>query len=127
MGAIDIYAKYPTVGEKREGNVSSGFLKRIYRNNSPSKKFVAVEHIRFYAALLSVILIYCIFFSFRKSESLSFDDAFIYGEIVTLLINNKNYDDSRLATYLILWAQVMGIGKFGFFYYILYFKGYSFF
>ena len=41
----------------------------------------------------------------------TFDDAFIYGELVTLLINNQFYDDPRLTKYLILWAEVMGIGR----------------
>jgi hypothetical protein len=42
----------------------------------------------------------------------TFDDAFIYGELVTLLINNQFYDDPRLTKYLILWAEVMGIGMY---------------
>lgn len=37
------------------------------------------------------------------------EDAFIYGELVSLLMSNKLYDDKRLAKYLILWAERMGI------------------
>ncbi len=46
-----------------------------------------------------------------KSESQTFDDAFIFGELVTLLINAQKYDDPRLPKYLILWAKAMGIGE----------------
>jgi hypothetical protein len=43
-------------------------------------------------------------------NSKKFDDAFIFGELVLILINEKNYDDARLSKYLILWAKIMGIG-----------------
>ena len=46
-----------------------------------------------------------------SENNLTFDVAFICGELVTLLINSKSYDDPRLAKYLIFWAKVMGIGK----------------
>ena len=43
--------------------------------------------------------------------TLTYDDAFIFGELVNMLINTQKYDDPRLVRYLILWAQVMGIGN----------------
>jgi hypothetical protein len=43
------------------------------------------------------------------NSSKSFEDAFIYGELVTILMKNKLYDDSRLSKYLILWAERMGV------------------
>ena len=44
--------------------------------------------------------------------TLSFDDAFIFGEIVSLLMKQEKYDDPRLIKYTILWGKVMGTGKF---------------
>ena len=45
------------------------------------------------------------------SPESSFDNAFIYGELVTLLMQSKSYDDERLVKYLTLWASAMGLGK----------------
>ena len=46
----------------------------------------------------------------KKKENNLFDDAFIYGELIRILMNEKKYDDPRLAKYLILWAKIMGTG-----------------
>ena len=46
----------------------------------------------------------------NKKASSSFDDAFIYGELVSLVMSAKKYDDQRLPKYLILWAKIMGTG-----------------
>jgi hypothetical protein len=35
--------------------------------------------------------------------SLSFDDAYIFGEIVSILMKNEKYDDLRLIKYMVLW------------------------
>jgi len=46
----------------------------------------------------------------KKKEHSLFNDAFIYGELVVLLMGEKSYDDPRLAKYLTLWAKIMGPG-----------------
>ena len=51
--------------------------------------------------------IYC---CFPFSNPPSFDDAFLHGEIVRILINAERYDDNRLCNSLILLGKAMGIG-----------------
>lgn len=48
---------------------------------------------------------------FPFSESPSFDDAYIHGEIVRLLIKQEQYDDPRLGPNLIAFGRVMGINS----------------
>ena len=57
---------------------------------------------------LSAVEIYC---KFPVSENLTFDDAYIFGEIVRLLMKLEQYDDPRLAANMISLGKVMGIGK----------------
>ena len=57
----------------------------------------------------SAVDIYC---KFPVSENLTFDDAYIFGEIVRLLMKLEKYDDPRLATNMISLGKVMGIGKY---------------
>ena len=52
--------------------------------------------------------IYC---RFPVSETPTFDDAYIFGEIVRLLVKNDKLDDPRLETNLIALGKVMGLGK----------------
>jgi hypothetical protein len=33
----------------------------------------------------------------------TFDDAYIFGEIVSVLMKNEKFDDQRLPKYMILW------------------------
>ncbi|XP_071962692.1 uncharacterized protein [Antedon mediterranea] len=47
---------------------------------------------------------------FPFPESSSFDDAYIHGEIVRILMKNQKFDDPRLEPHLIAWGRVMGIG-----------------
>ena len=58
---------------------------------------------------LSAVDIYC---KFPVSENLTFDDAYIFGEIVRLLMKLEKYDDPRLAPNMISLGKVMGIGKY---------------
>lgn len=44
-------------------------------------------------------------------EGQSFDNAFIPGEIVRLLMKCEKYDDPRLPVNMISYGKVMGIGK----------------
>nr|XP_033794691.1 uncharacterized protein LOC117357752 [Geotrypetes seraphini] len=46
----------------------------------------------------------------KPIQDQSFDDAYITGEIVRLLIKHERYDDPRLATNMIAYGKVMGIG-----------------
>ncbi|XP_002731401.1 uncharacterized protein LOC100373099 [Saccoglossus kowalevskii] len=48
-------------------------------------------------------------FPFPEGDS-SFDDAYIHGEIVRLLMKAEKYDDPRLEKHMIAWGRVMGIG-----------------
>jgi hypothetical protein len=45
-----------------------------------------------------------------NAQSPSFDDAYVFGEIVNILMKNELYDDHRLAKYMVLWGRVLGIG-----------------
>ena len=51
-----------------------------------------------------------IYSRFPISDDPSFDDAFIFGEIVRLLMKSAEYDDSRLSPNLIAMGRVMGLG-----------------
>ena len=46
----------------------------------------------------------------EANNKAKFDSAFIYGELVSILMNGKQYDDLRLPKYLTLWAKIMGTG-----------------
>jgi hypothetical protein len=93
MGAVDVYARYPVVIEEQKkdengsgGAVSSGHLRNVFRRAGPDSRQTAT-----------------------MSHS-GLDDAFICGEVVTIIMNSQKYDDPRLAKYLIFWARIMGIG-----------------
>ena len=51
-----------------------------------------------------------IFSKFPVPENPSFDDAYIFGEIVRLLMKNEKYDDPRLRDNLIAYGRVLGLG-----------------
>ena len=42
-------------------------------------------------------------------ETLTFDDAYIHGEIVRILMKQQKYDDPRLGPSLIALGRVMGL------------------
>ncbi|PIK36475.1 hypothetical protein BSL78_26693 [Apostichopus japonicus] len=44
-----------------------------------------------------------------KEES-TFDDAYLHGEIVRILMKQEQFDDSRLGRHMIAWGRVMGLG-----------------
>ncbi|XP_074656502.1 uncharacterized protein LOC141909757 [Tubulanus polymorphus] len=50
-----------------------------------------------------------IFAKFPVSDTASFDDAYIHGEIVRLLIKCEKYDDPRLGPNMISWGKIMGL------------------
>ena len=52
-----------------------------------------------------------VYTKFKTGATPTFDDAYIFGEIVNLLMKQEKYDDARLIKYAIQWGQVMGIGK----------------
>ena len=52
-----------------------------------------------------------IYARFPVSENASFDDAYIFGEIIRLLMKLEKYEDSRFEPNMIKMGQVMGIGK----------------
>jgi len=51
-----------------------------------------------------------LFSKFPTSENGSFDDAYINGEIVGILMKHKKFEDPRLPEYMIKWGQIMGFG-----------------
>lgn len=51
----------------------------------------------------------------RSSDENSFDDAYLSGEIVQILMKHEKYDDPRLCEHMISWGRVMGIGAYVFF------------
>ena len=52
-----------------------------------------------------------VYSKFPFSQPPSFDDAYIHGEIVRLLMKQEQYDDPRLGPNLIAFGQVMGINS----------------
>ena len=52
-----------------------------------------------------------IYSRFPVAAEPTFNDAYIFGEIVRLLIKNQKYDDPRLETNMIGLGRVMGLGK----------------
>ncbi|XP_043916076.1 uncharacterized protein LOC122792348 [Protopterus annectens] len=59
--------------------------------------------------LLAAVDIYCRF-PLKPVQEQTFDDAFITGEIVRLLMKLEKYDDPRLPPNMIAYGKVMGIG-----------------
>ena len=51
--------------------------------------------------------VYC---KFPLSENPTFDDAYIIGDIVRLLMKAEKYDDPRLQKYMISYGKVLGLG-----------------
>ena len=56
---------------------------------------------------MAAVDVYC---KFPQSEEASFDDAYIYGEIVRLLMKHEKFDDPRLGPNMIMIGKIMGIG-----------------
>lgn len=50
-----------------------------------------------------------IYSKYLFKELLMFDDVYIYGEMVCLLMKNQKYDDFRLGLSMILFGKVMGL------------------
>ena len=57
---------------------------------------------------MSAVDIYC---RFPVSENATFDDAYIFGEIVRLLMKHEKFDDPRLGPNMIALGKVMGLRK----------------
>ena len=58
---------------------------------------------------LSAVDVYC---KFPVAENPSFDDAYIFGEIVRILMKGEKFDDPRLAPNMITYGKILGLGKF---------------
>jgi len=50
-----------------------------------------------------------IYSKYPFKEPLTFDDAYIHGEVVRLLMKNEKYDDPRLSPSMISLGKVMGL------------------
>ncbi|XP_071996515.1 uncharacterized protein [Engystomops pustulosus] len=59
---------------------------------------------------LGAVDVYCQYPQ-KPSQERSFDDAFIPGEIIRLLMKNEKYDDTRLPDSMISYGKIMGIGS----------------
>jgi len=57
---------------------------------------------------MGAVDVYC---KFPVSEKPSFDDAYIFGDIVRLLIKAEKFDDPRLAPNMITYGKILGLGK----------------
>ena len=55
---------------------------------------------------LAAVDVYC---KFPFSMELTFDDAYLYGEIVQLLMKKESYDDPRLLQYMVAMGKVLGL------------------
>ncbi|XP_060079354.1 uncharacterized protein LOC132558767 [Ylistrum balloti] len=51
-----------------------------------------------------------VYSKFPMPEEPSFDDAFILGELVRLLMKTESFDDPRLLTYMVSYGRVLGLG-----------------
>ena len=51
-----------------------------------------------------------VYTKFPVSEKPSFDDAYIFGEIVRILIKAEKFDDPRLAPNMITYGKILGLG-----------------
>ncbi|KAK3702575.1 hypothetical protein RRG08_042565 [Elysia crispata] len=51
-----------------------------------------------------------VYAKFPVSENPSFDDAFIFGEIIRILMKAEKFDDERLAKNMIAYGKVLGAG-----------------
>ena len=51
-----------------------------------------------------------VYSKFPFNDPPTFDDAFLHGEIVRLLMSSENYDDSRLCTSMVAMGKALGIG-----------------
>ena len=58
-----------------------------------------------------------VYSKFPVSEKPSFDDAYIFGEIVRILMKAEKFDDPRLAPTMITYGKILGLGMLIFFYY----------
>nr|CAB3263198.1 uncharacterized protein LOC104266112 [Phallusia mammillata] len=58
---------------------------------------------------LAAVDIYCKFPSSEENTD-SFDDAYLSGEIVSILMKHEKLDDHRLVDHMVKWGKVMGIG-----------------
>ncbi|KAG9484535.1 hypothetical protein GDO78_010095 [Eleutherodactylus coqui] len=59
---------------------------------------------------LGAVDVYCQYPQ-KPSQEQSFDDAFIPGEIIHLLMRSEKYDDPRLPGHMISYGKVMGVGS----------------
>ena len=57
---------------------------------------------------MAAVDIYC---KFPVSDNPTFDDAYIFGEIVRMLMKAEKFDDPRLGPNMIALGKVMGIGQ----------------
>ena len=55
---------------------------------------------------LAAVDVYC---KFPFSAELTFDDAYLYGEIVQLLMKKECYEDPRLLQYMVAMGKVLGL------------------
>jgi len=58
---------------------------------------------------LAAVEVYC---KFPVSEEPTFDDAYIFGEIVLILFKMEKFDHPKLAGNMIQLGRIMGIGEF---------------
>nr|KAG5711922.1 hypothetical protein BaRGS_026363 [Batillaria attramentaria] len=56
---------------------------------------------------LSAVDVYC---KFPVSENPTFDDAYIFGEIIRILMKHEKYEDPRLASNMISYGRILGLG-----------------
>merc|ERR1719354_270668 len=58
--------------------------------------------------LLEAVEVYCKFPSWASNDQVGYDDAYISGEIVHLLMKIEYFDDPRLEDHMIRWGRVLG-------------------
>lgn len=56
---------------------------------------------------MGAVDVYC---KFPVSENPTFDDAYIFGDIVRLLMKAEKFDDPRLVPNMITYGKILGLG-----------------
>ncbi|CAH1792383.1 unnamed protein product [Owenia fusiformis] len=68
--------------------------------------YVELANMLMKSSPLKAVDVYC---KFPIPETPSFDDAFIFGEIVQILMKHEQYDDPRLGPNMISYGKVLGL------------------
>ena len=73
----------------------------------------------------AAVEVYCRF-PLKPAAEQSFDDAYISGEIVRILMRLEQYDHPQLGPSLVAYGKVMGLSEYCYYYYKYFSHSYSY-